>query len=434
MKAILAFLICISVAVPAYNCLAANPDGLITGQLMESLEGKFKMLTGDKVFTNLGTKMGVIKGDIFTIYGKADAMKTDPIGKCAVVQIYDTRSVCEIIQMDQEIGKDMITLKKPLYGDAFLYPSIFTLLTKVVEPYSPEKKIKVYIHQIFDENHNVTEFSQKIRKEIVNVFFQKDRMVSAGKLVSPALFAYLPGEYNEYNKTIEGYLQKDNIDVIISGTYKIVGDKVEISYYKIDKNHEDIVVDAIVASQPYRAMAAKVAVPYSEKKKEQIVNCDIIFKPVHYKTASRDERNAIITAESRGNPILEYSLRRSEFNIVVPVDFTLVIDDNPIKLDKVTEYSVPLTTGEHKFSASYNKGFFFNDTFMIALPEQNMVKKSAIISIDKPEDIVVEIKADPLPHRENISFNVYRKTTRSSTVIKPVLRREIARPVEVFKD
>ena len=170
--------------------------------------------------------MGVIKGDIFTIYAQADMMLTAPIGKCAVIQVYDTRSVCEIIKMKQEIGKDIITLKKIAYDDALIFPSIFTLLTKVVEPYSPEKKIKVYIYQIFDENNNVTELSQKIRKEMVKVFFQKDRIISAGKLITPALHAYLPGEYDEYNKTIEGYLQKDNIDVIISGTYKIMGDKI----------------------------------------------------------------------------------------------------------------------------------------------------------------------------------------------------------------
>ncbi len=171
--------------------------------------------------------------------------------------------------MKQEIGKDIVTLKKIAYDDALIFPSIFTLLTKVVEPYSPEKKIKVYIYQIFDENNNVTELSQKIRKEMVKVFFQKNRIISAGKLISPALHAYLPGEYDEYNKTIEDYLQKDNIDVIISGTYKIMGDKIQISYYKIDKAHEDIVVDTIVASQPYTAMAAKVVIPYSRKRKSR---------------------------------------------------------------------------------------------------------------------------------------------------------------------
>ena len=433
MKAILAFILCISVFVPGVHCLAAD-DGLVTGQIMESLEGKFKMLIGDKAFTNLGSRMGVIKGDIFTIYGAADTMKTDPIGKCAVVHAYDTRSICEIITMDREIGRDIVAIKKVNYDDALLYPSIFTLLSKVVDPYPPEKKIKVYIHQIYDENHNITELSQKIRKEVVKVFFQKNRIVSAGKIISPALFAYLPGEYNEYNKAIEDYLRKDDINVIISGTYRITGDRLEISYFKIDKDFEDIVVDTVVASQPYTAMAAKVVVPYSEKKKEQVVKCDIIFKPVNYKTQSRDERNDIVTFETRGNPALEYTLQRSEFNIVMPVDFTVNIDGTVIKFDKIREFSIPLATGEHRITASYSKGFYFNDSFLVALPEPNRVKKSAILSLDSPDDIVVEIEANPLPRRDNIVFNVYRKTTRSSTIVKPVPTRETLRPIEVFKD
>lgn len=434
MKAILAFILCISVFVPGYTCLAAEPDGFVTGQIIDSLEGKFKMLIGDKAFTNLGSRMGVIKGDILTVYSAADKAKSDPIGRCAVVQVNDTGSICEIIEMSREIGKDAVALKKVAYDDALLYPSLFTLLSKVVEPYPPEKKIKVYIYQIFDENHNVTEFSQKVRKEMVRVFFQKKRIVSAGRLISPALSAYLPGEYDEYNKTIEDYLRKDNIDVIISGTYKVMGDKVQISYYKIDKNYEDIIVDTVVASQPYTATAAKVVIPYTEKKKEQIIKCDVIFKPVQYRTQSRDERNEIVAAETRGNPVLEYTLRRSEFNIVMPVDFTLTVDGNTVKFDKSAELSIPLTTGEHQITASYSKGFYFNDTFLVALPEQNMVRKSAIISVDRPEDIVLEIEANPLPKRENLSFNVYRKTTRSSTIVKPVLTRETAKPVEVFKD
>ncbi|MCK9227718.1 MAG: hypothetical protein PHT96_02160 [Syntrophorhabdaceae bacterium] len=434
MKAILAFILCISVFVPGYTCLAAEPDGFVTGQIIDSLEGKFKMLIGDKAFTNLGSRMGVIKGDILTIYSAADKAKSDPIGRCAVVQVNDTGSICEIIEMSREIGKDAVALKKVAYDDALLYPSLFTLLSKVVEPYPPEKKIKVYIYQIFDENHNVTEFSQKVRKEMVRVFFQKKRIVSAGRLISPALSAYLPGEYDEYNKTIEDYLRKDNIDVIISGAYKVMGDKVQISYYKIDKNYEDIIVDTVVASQPYTATAAKVVIPYTEKKKEQIIKCDVIFKPVQYRTQSRDERNEIVAAETRGNPVLEYTLRRSEFNIVMPVDFTLTVDGNTVKFDKSAELSIPLTTGEHQITASYSKGFYFNDTFLVALPEQNMVRKSAIISVDRPEDIVLEIEANPLPKRENLSFNVYRKTTRSSTIVKPVLTRETAKPVEVFKD
>jgi len=200
----------------------------VVGQITASLEKKFKMLTGDKAFTNLGSKSGVIKGDILTVYHQSDTNRVEPIGECAVVEIYDSKSVCEIIEMSREVGLDTVTIKKMTYDDALLFPPIFALLTKVVEPYSPEKKIVVYVHEFFDEKHNITRFSEKIKREVNRIFFQKKRMKSAGKAISPAVFAYLPGEYNEYNKTIEDYLKRDRIDVIIAGTYRIEGAKVQI--------------------------------------------------------------------------------------------------------------------------------------------------------------------------------------------------------------
>ncbi len=432
MRAILAVIVCLSVFISA-NCIAADND-LVVGQITASLEKKFKMLVGDKAFTNLGSRSGVIKGDILTIYHRSDTNRADPIGQCAVVEIYDSKSVCEIITMNREIGMDTVTIKKMVYDDALLFPPIFALLTKVVEPYSPEKKVVVYVHEFFDENHNVTRFSEKIKREVNKVFFQKKRMESAGKAISPAVFAYLPGEYNEYNKTIEDYLKRDRIDVIIAGTYRTVGDKLQLSFYKIDKNWEDIALDTTITAKPYAAMATEVTVPYKERKKEKTVTCDVLYKPVYHKTDSRDERNSIINYETQNNPILEYTLRRAEFNIIAPIDFTLHIDGNEIRFDKSQEYRLPLTTGNHEITASFKKGFYYNDTFLVALSEPNMVKKTAMLSIDKPEDLVIEIEANPLPRRENIVFKMYRRVGRSTTVVKPVLRRETLTPVETFKD
>ena len=434
MKTIVAVIICVSVLISSY-CLAANGNDVVAGQIVGNFEGKFKLLLGDKAITNLGKKNGVIKGDIYTIYSQADSKMVDPIGRCAVVEIYDSTSVCEIIKMKREIGIDVVSMKKLKSTDQNLLPPIFTLLSKVVEPYAPEKQITVFVYDVFDENHNVTKFSEKVKNEVKNIFFQKKRIKPAGQGVSTALFAYLPGEYNEYNKEIEGYLQKDGIDVIISGTYRMKGENIELSFYKIDKNWEDLAVDTLLSAKPYAELIATVTMPYTKRIKEKSAVCNIVYKPVYHKTTSRDERNDIVSYETKNNPILEYTLRKSQFNIIAPVDFTVKIGKSLIKFDKAKDYQLPLTTGKHEITASFKKGFYYNDQFLVALSEpDNIVKKNAIISIDNPEDLVVEIEANPLPKRESISFKVYRKSTRSSTVIKPVLQRETFKPVETFKD
>ncbi len=441
MKTITAVIICISVLI-SVNCLAANEKKIpvstndtTVGQVIGNLDNKFKIMLGDKAITNLGKKSGIIKGDILTIYGKNDVNMIDPVGRCAVIETYDSTCICQIIKMTREIGMDIVTIKKLKYNDANLLPSVFALLTKIVEPYPPEKEIKVYIYDVFDENNNVTKFSERVKDELKKVFFQKKRMKYAGKAISPALFAYLPGEYNEHNSTIEDYLRKDQIDVIISGTYKLKGDKIELSFYKIDKNWEDLALDTMIPAEQYKEMMASVILPFKERRKEKTVNCKIIYKPVYHKTISKDERNDIINYEAKDNPILEYTLRKAEFNIVVPMDFMVIMDKNVIKFDKQKEFDMPLSTGNHTISAAFKKGFYYNDTFLVALTDQDkIVQKSAILTIDRPEDLVIEIDANPLPRKENIVFKVYRKTTRSATMMKPVLTRETLKPVEVFKD
>ncbi len=64
MKAILAVIVCLSVFISANCGGAAGENDLVVGQITASLEKKFKMLTGDKAFTNLGSKSGGDKGDI----------------------------------------------------------------------------------------------------------------------------------------------------------------------------------------------------------------------------------------------------------------------------------------------------------------------------------------------------------------------------------
>ncbi len=122
------------------------------------------------------------------------------------------------------------------------------------------------------------------------------------------------------------------------------------------------------------------------------------------------------------------------FNILAPVEFSLRIDGNEIRFDKSHEFRVPLTTGNHGITASFKKGFYYNDTFLVSLAEPNVVKKTVILSVDRPEDLVIEVEANPLPRQENIVFKMYREVGRRTTVMKPVLTRETLKPVETFKD
>ncbi len=158
-----------------------------------------------------------MKGDIFRIYEKKDPALMNSIGRCAVVEVYDEKSVCEIsLMVEREIGADTVAIKKIKYRDTNLYPGIFQLLTKVAEPYEPHKDITVYIHKIVDENKNETQFSEAVRKEIGRIFSQKKRIkLVSGSSVSKALLAYMPDEYAGSTAFLKEYLKRDGIDVIV---------------------------------------------------------------------------------------------------------------------------------------------------------------------------------------------------------------------------
>ncbi len=294
MKTTTVLILCLAICFST-NCLAKDMN---RGQIVGNLDEKVKLMTGDKAIIDLGKNNGVIKGDILNIYKPGDTKLYNPIGKCSVVEPNDSTSICEIIKIyNNEIGKDVVISEKLSITDPNLFPAIFQLLTKVVEPYEPYEKITVYVHNIYDEQKNITSFSEKLQKEINKVFFQKKRIQSAGMNVSQSLFAYLPEEYAESNQVIKEYLKKDNIDVLIAGTYKIRGDKIELSLYKVDKEWEDIAVDAKLNAASYANVTSNVVTSYKPIRKEKNIVCDILYRPVHHKVSIRDERNSIIDVE-----------------------------------------------------------------------------------------------------------------------------------------
>jgi len=429
MKTITIAVLCLAIFISG-NCQA---NELNRGQIINSIDQKNKIITGDKALTSLGMKDGVIKGDILTIHKPYDTNYIYPIGKCAVTNIFDVTSICEVIKINNtEISYDTVVIDKLTSNDFSLFPVIYQLLTKVVESYAPEKEITVYVHSIFDEQDNITKFSEKVQKEIKNIFYQKKR-IKQPRSVSKSLFAYQPGDYAEYGQAIEGFLNKDNNDVLIGGRYRVKGDKIELTLYKIDRNWEDIVVETTLSASSYAEQTSSVVTPFKPIKKEKNLFCDILYKPVYYKANNRDERNNIIAIESKNNPFLEYSLKRINFNIISPVDFKLIVDNSEISFEKANEAQIAMTTGKHEITAVFKKGFYLNDSLLLST--ENDVKKDIVLILDSPGDIKIEVAANPVSGRENIDFKIYKKTDRSSPEFKQVLlQKNNIKTVETFKD
>jgi hypothetical protein len=406
----------------------------VIGKIIDNLDQKVKIMNGDRSVINLGKNNGLIKGDILSIYKTDDTRFTDVSGKCALTTVYDSTSICEIIKINNiEIDRDTVVIDKLSINDPNLYPAIFQLLTKVVEPYDSHKEIKVYVHNVFDEQNNITKFSESVQKEIKNVFLQKKRIKQPISIAPQPVFAYLPNEYAGSRQIIEDYLKKDNIDVLISGNYRIRGDKIELSLIKIDRNQEDLAVDTTLNAAAYAEMTSNVTAAYKPIKKEKTVVFDVLYKPVIYKANNRDERNNIIDRESKDNPFTEYNMKRIDFNIISPVDFRLIVDNIEVNFEKSDEYQLSMTTGKHEITGVFKKGFYFNDSLLLTSDRE--VKKDIVLLLDSPGDIKIEVSANPVPGRENIDFKIYKKTDMSRPEFKQVLmQRNNIKTVETFKD
>jgi TolB-like protein len=344
------------------NCYAENQ---VVGRIIDNLDQKVRIMNGDKAVTNLGMNSGLIKGDILSVYEASDVNRLNVVGKCAVVDVYESKSICEVVKIyNNEIGRDNVVIDKISINDPNFYPVIFQLLTKIVEPYEPYKGINVYVHNIIDEQNNVTKFSENLRKEIRKVFSQKKRI----KLIdnaSPALFAYLPNDYAESNRDIEHYLKKDSIDVLIAGVYAIRGDKIRLNLYIVDKNYEDIVLDTTINATTYSESVSTVVNAYRPVRKEKAIVSEIVYKPIQQKIMASNERNFIIEAEAKNDPFFEYNIGRTNFNIISPVEFKMIIDNNEINFEKSRVQHIPMTTGKHEITAKFKKGYYYNDALLL---------------------------------------------------------------------
>jgi len=412
------------------NCFAKDQ---IVGKIVDNLDQKVRIMNGDMAVINLGKNNGLIKGDILSIYKNEDVNSINILGKCALVNVNDSKSICEIIKIfDNEIGRDSVVIDKIIVSDANFYPVIFQLLTKVVEPYEPYKEIRVYINSILDEQNNVTKFSDKLQKEIKKVFSQKKR-INVVDNVSPALIAYLPSEYAESSKDIEGYLKRDNLDAIIAGKYSVKEDKIFLNLYKVDKNYEDIVVDTTVNMALYSDSTTNIVTGFKPTKKEKMITSEIYYKPEHKKIMARDERNSIIETETRNDPFLEYNLSRIMFNIISPVEFKMIVDNNEINFEKNRIQAIPMTTGKHEITAKFKKGYYLNDSLLFT--NETEIKKNIVVMLDNPDDIKIEVTANAVPGKENIDFKVYKKSDKSRPDFKPVLpQKNDVKIIETFKD
>jgi len=431
LKLLISFLIILS---SPFYCSGAQ---FATGEIISAiiLQERIHLTVGDKAVTNLGSKHGVIKGDIFVVTTPKDVMKEKPIGQCAVTSVDVNTSVCEIITANMEIPKGSnVSLPIVYYSMEKFYPAIYKLLSKSVEPFAPHEKLKIAIYDFFDNQNNVTRFSEGLKQEVKNIFSQKKRVtLTDPKTLNKDLLLYPEDIRNSYGLRAE-VMEALAADVFITGSYAFDNDNVSFTFYKFDRYFNDEKISfQVPLSSIHGASTQEITRPYTPIPKKEYIPCTVAFKESHY-MPQKDEKSSIINHEAGSDVYKAIDLKKTNFNIISPVDFVFKLDGQILNFSGKFEKPVLLTKGTHNLHAGFKRGYFFNSREPKLYVSDKYLDKEAILSIEKDASIYIEVLLNPSFDGENIEYKIYDVTEKKSQLLKTIIKTEAAKSIEFFKD
>jgi hypothetical protein len=418
---------------PCYVFSAQSVTGEITSSII--LQERIYLNTGDKAVTNLGSKDGVIKGDILIVTTRLDVMKEKPIGQCAVTSVDVKSSICEIITSNMEIPQGSnVSIPVMYYTMEQFYPAIYKILSKSVDPFPPYEKVKISVYDIFDNQNNITKFSDRVKQEMKEVFAEKKRVkLVEPKTVKKDFFLYPEDIRNSYGLRTE-VMETLGVDVFITGSYTLNNENAIFTFYKFDKNFNDEKITFQVPLTSIEAASAKeITAPYKPIPKKEYIPCTVAFIENHY-MPQKEEKRDIIGHEAGRNIYKAYDLRKTNFNIISPSDFVFKMDDQPISFSGKTEAPILLTKGTHKLFASFKRGYFFNTRDPRLYVSDKPLEKEAILTVEKDASIYIEVVLNSSFEGENIDFKIYNVSEKKTQLLKTIIKTEATKAIELFKD
>ena len=413
---------------------AGNALGFdIRGEIVSSLQERLNLSQGDTLIINVGNDSGVVKGDIGRIARRDASDPSDVAGKCAVTETRETSLLCEVLQTKEEVQLGDAVLFRGLVSppDAAFHQLVLATTRSVVAPYPPSRDISVYVYEIFDDQGNVTGLSRRIKAELVEALKQKKRISLAGNTSLKEVVFY-PVRDLAWIAEVKDVMTKTTVDVLITGRYRLEGGDLQVTLYKVDKNWD---AREITVSNPLQkgneALASNIVVPYRPVEKREPVVCHVVLRP-QVVTPSKEEKADVARLEAGGNPFTAQALRKVNFNILSPVDLVVKIDELQLDFAGKTHQAVNLRQGVHRVAVSFKRGYFSNDALLYA--SEQVMTKEALLDVTRSKSVVVEVLADPVPHKTPVFFNVYGYVERERQLLRPINKVESDKVVETFKD
>lgn len=403
---------------------------IVRGQIVDAVRERIALSMGDKVTISVGRNQGLITGDIGRLVSHRTQGRLE-IGRCVIEESRADSSICQIIESLREIGRgDFVLFDGVDYRDQTFFSPIIDFLDSSVKAYPTHEKVGILIHEVFDGKNNITQLSERVRSELLYLASQKKRIVALTTRDIPDTF-YYPGEYGISAGQIKDLLRKRNLDILVTGSYIMNGNSMELSFQRIRREGDDIViVFPVSAGNLHIQYADKIVLPYVKREKHPDSLCSVVYRPRQY-VPPKEEKGAIIKDEAGTDPFKELSLKRVEFNIISPVEFKITVDGAPVRIAESGVGQITLARGPHRLRASFKRGYYSNEALLYASTHE--FSGEALLELNKDKEVVVEVLVDPLPEKgEPIAFRVYRKSEKEKQVLKQIQRFESDKLIEAF--
>ncbi|MCX8021405.1 MAG: hypothetical protein N2745_01360 [Syntrophorhabdaceae bacterium] len=410
----------------------------IRGTILPSglLQDRINFTPGDRAFISFNTKDGVIKGDIVTIASKEDRGLEYPLGRCAVVKVGAESSICEVIDSRKEITYgDALYIPKLAYREENLFPVIYSLLYNIAESVPPHKKQTVYIHDIFDKTLNITRYSLKTKKEMEEVFSQKQNKILLREGLLSRDVRFFPIDSFENLIFLKNFMERERIDVFITGLYSHEKDVIYLTFHKYDNRLSKEVLTFQIKPKDLREWedTKEIILPYKKAERLEPIKCrvSLIEKTDSIIKYSKEE---IIRFETQGNMFRETELKTKEFNIIAPAEVLVTLNGEPLSFDKTGLFVTNLNRGSHKLSVSFKRGYYFNTKGALIFVSDKPVEKDMVLLVRKDGDIHIKIELTPEFDKNPIDVTVWKEHTEMGSQILPVKETKTEKMIETYID
>ena len=170
----------------------------------------------------------------------------------------------------------------------------------------------------------------------------------------------------------------------------------------------------------------QVVLPRQDETQVENHPCSIFVKGDTARFRKANEKADVIKHEADGNAFTELGLKRSDFNIVSPVDIKVKIDDVVVlqgpTTGLTTELTVPVSPGTHRVVVSFRRGYFFDEAPVYT--SQKEVSKEVDLDIHRTKNLFLDIELSPLFDKDPIGFKVSDWIDKHQQVIRPIRRVE----------